>query len=121
MAPKNKLCCLIHTAPYHSSRTAEALDFILAASTMTEQLSVIFINNGIWQLLQRQQPDHIKLKAYTRGFAALPEFGIDNIYLDDSALVQSQLKLDDLFIQPTVLTTAAIQHHLTQQDYIFHF
>ena len=115
------ICCVIHSPPYRQQRGQSALDFILAASNMTSQISVIFFQAGVWQIVRNQQPDCIGLKNYTAGFAALPLYDITQIYVHADALAQRKLNQDALLLTTQSLDTPALQALLQQQHCVVYF
>jgi hypothetical protein len=60
-----KLCCVIQHP------LEEAIDFILAASAFTENITVILMGEGI-------------ALRNTKSFAVMPEYGITNIIMADT-------------------------------------
>lgn len=115
------IAVVIHASPYYQSRGEEGLDFILAASAMSNHINIIFMDDGVWQLHKNQSPAAIQHKRYTAGFGALPSFGVNNIYIDSISLKSRHLNLEDLFLPATILTTTEIKPLLQQQQSIFHF
>ncbi len=52
--PSKKLLFISRHAPYGSSLARDALDAVLASSAYDQQLSLLFMDDGVFQLLKNQ-------------------------------------------------------------------
>jgi tRNA 2-thiouridine synthesizing protein C len=101
----DRLLVVISQRPYHSIESQEGLDVILTASVFT-QCSVLFLSDGILQLLPDQRANDMKIKVFTRGYAALPDYGIEKFYCQSIDLEKWSLDSSMLLLQPITLTPA---------------
>jgi len=101
------------------SRAQEALDALLMASTFDQEVSVLFLDDGVWQLKSEQKSTHTK--NFSAAFKAFPLYNIDKVYVDEKSLHDRGLALTDLLIMPVVLNTTEIKTLLAQQDHILSF
>ena len=60
----SQLTYLFRSAPHGSAAGREGVDALLAASAYCEDISVIFVGDGVYQLLNGQQPETILSKDY---------------------------------------------------------
>lgn len=85
-----KILIINQNAPYNGIIAQEVLDIAIAAANFEHEVDILFINHGIFQLNNNQNPIDINLKNYTKTFAALTLYGINNIYnaasMNDSAI-----------------------------------
>lgn len=89
---------LIHqTTPLESYNAQETLDLALALSTFNHTVQLLFIDNGVLQLL-KQQPSICYRKDFVAVFKALSMYDIKNVYVDGSSLIQRGLTKNDLAI-----------------------
>lgn len=99
-------------APWAGIGAAEALDIALAAGAFDLPLSMLFMDDGVFQLLDQQQPQKLEQKDLSANLQALPIFGIEQLYvaqqclskrgLADSTLAVNAERLDDLQIQQLI-------------------
>lgn len=75
-------------APYGSAIAREGLEAALACGAMGAKASLLYINDGVWQLLTSQQSDAINYKNQAAMTAALPLYGIEDIWIDQDSLDQ---------------------------------
>lgn len=117
-----KILVISRRAPYGTSLAREALDVALAASVYDQDIGILFMDDGVFQLLKKQNPTLIAQKNLSATLPALSLYGIDNIYvhkesLEERALVQNELILDGI----KIVTNAEIEELLDQQDHLLSF
>ena len=98
-------------SPYNSSFAQEALDAALAASVFAET-RLLFIRDGVWQLVKHQQGTDAGRKTFTDGFAALPHYGISDVYVCRQSLRKRGLAAEDLMIEAESADRTSIQQLL---------
>lgn len=115
------LAIINQTSPYNSAQGQESLDLALAAATFGQQVSIIFADDGVFQLLANQQPEAIGAKNYSKTFAALEFYDIENIYVCKHSLVERHLTADDLCIDVLCIEPQEINHILVNHDLCLRF
>lgn len=116
-----KILFINSQAPYGTARAQEALDVLLMLSTFDQQLSVLFLNDGILQLKSGQDALQISAKNFIAAYKALPLYDIKNVYVAAESLKQLGLTVKDLFIEANLLTNEQVSQLLAQQDSILNF
>lgn len=120
--PSKKLLFISRHAPYGSSLAKDALDAILAASAYDQQLSLLFMNDGVFQLLANQAPENISQKSFAAILPVLPIYEINSIYVHDESLKKRQITINELVIEGVqIIDSAAICSLLAQQDQLLSF
>lgn len=99
----SNIAVLNQSAPYGKVNAQESLDMALAMSNFGQQVSLFFIEDGVFQLIEKQSPDKIQHKAYYKTFSALTFYDIDDIYVCQQSLVDRELTTSDLSIPVTLL------------------
>lgn len=95
--------------PYGTIYAQEALDLILTGAAFDQQVSVAFIDDGVYQLTREQKPSILKMKHFTRAFAALRDFEIEQIFVENESLQQRALNAGDLLSIPNEDSENAVQ------------
>ncbi len=116
-----KILFLIRKSPYGSSHIKEALDAILAALTLDMHVSVVFLDEGVWQLKTEQKPQAIQEKNYTAAFKALPQYGEVNLFVERESLIERSLSLNDLILSANEVNQKSIMQLIAQQDILLSF
>lgn len=118
---KNILAICTHP-PYGSSLAREGLDAILAAGVYEQNLSVLFTDDGVFQLLADQHSDTIQQKNISQALAALPLFGIEELYVETESLGERGLSPDMLTLTNiNFIARADIADLIAQQHQVFSF
>lgn len=115
-----KLAIVNRHAPYGSAEGQESLDLALAAASFGQNLSLFFIDDGVYQLLAAQAPESIDAKNYSKTFAALEFYDIEQIYVCEESLLTRGIT-DPLCVAVTQLKRSDLQRLLNQHQHILSF
>ena len=94
--PACDLLFIFSHTPYGSSTAKEGLEAALAAGAFDQDVSILFIGDGVWQLTQSQDTSASNRKNHQKMAQALPVFGIEHIYVDQDSLTERGLALSEL-------------------------
>lgn len=118
---RKKILFILRHAPHGTKLTQEAFDILLMASSFDHEISLIFLNDGIFNLLKDQSATILGDKNFTSAYKALPLYDVKQIYITAQDLTERGIKIDDLFLTPELLTDDEIKKLMQQQDAIFNF
>lgn len=103
------ICIIFNKAPYGSQAGRELLDIALMAAAFDMPITAIFVEDGVYQLLNNQQPDILHIKNHSATFKALPLYGIEEVYVAQEDLDKFKLDMGRLLdidgIQPVATDT----------------
>lgn len=117
-----KILLISRKPPYGTSTAREAVDIALAASVYDQDIGILFIDDGVFQLLKGQQSAHIDQKNIASILPALTLYGIENIYVDQESLDNRALKIDELILENLqLLNNKDVKNLLNQQDQLLSF
>jgi tRNA 2-thiouridine synthesizing protein C len=117
-----KLLFISRHAPYGSSLAKDALDAILAASAYDQQLSLLFMDDGVFQLLPNQAAGEIGQKSFAAILPVLPLYEINSIYVHCESLEKRQITINELVLDGVqIIDSAAICSLLAKQDQLLSF
>ena len=120
--PSKKILFISRHAPYGSSLAKDALDAILAASAYDQQLSLMFMDDGVFQLLKNQSSNEINQKSFAAILPALSLYEINTVYVHKESLEKRQITLNELVLDSVqLIDSAAISSLLAQQDQLLSF
>lgn len=97
MAKSILLIC--QQSPWSTPITKETLDFALAGGAFDLPISLLFLEDGVFQLVENQQPEFIEQKNITSNLQALPLFGITQLLVSEKSLLSRGLTVEQL-LQP---------------------
>ena len=117
-----KILVISRHAPYGSSVAREALDAVLATAVYDQDLSLLFMDDGVFQLVKHQDANEIGQKSLSANLSALPLYGVENIYVHWESLDARGLNLADLVLDDIkLLNNQDISSLLQKQDHILSF
>ncbi len=124
-----KFMYVCRRAPYGTIYAFEAMELMLMGSAFGQDISVAFIDDGIYQLAKYQDPASIGMKQFTKGFKALPDFDIGKLYVEEESLnsrglVKSDLieiPMDDLENAIEFVPAEKLSELMAQQDVLLQF
>lgn len=108
-------------APYQSARVREGLDAVLLGAAFDIHVSVLFTHNSVFSLISGQQASSHQLKPFTKAFAALPDFEVENVFIDQASALARGVCEEDVLVPAEMLHYDEIQALVAQQDRVFTF
>ncbi len=83
-------------APYGTIYALESLEVVLIGAAFDQQVKLVFMDDGVYQLTRNQDPEGIGMKNFSRAYAALGDYDITEIYVDQESLERRGLGIEDL-------------------------
>ena len=120
MTPK-KILFVTRKAPYGSGLSKEALDALLASSAYGQDIALLFMDDGLFQLLADQDPKAIDAKNFAAQLPVLPMYDIEKIYAAQSSLQARGLDSNNFVLPVTTLTDAEVSQLFQDQDVVLSF
>lgn len=117
-----KLLIVTRRSPYGGSFAREALDVALAASIYDQDIGILFMDDGVFQLLKNQQPDHTYFKNFGANLSTLSLYGIEKTYAHKESLQERGLTKADLILDNIqILSSKDVEEFLCRQDHLLSF
>ena len=104
----NTVAVLMRKAPYGSVYTAEGFRTLMGLAVFEMDISVVFMDDGVYALLENQDPGKLEMKPLGDGFPMLTEFDVDRFFVHDQSLAERGLSTDDLLMDVEVVDGARI-------------
>ncbi len=116
-----KLLYIVSRAPYSNAVGQEALDAALIGASFEQDVSLLFLHDGVFQLVINQGSDGSGLKEFTKAYRALEDFGIDKVFCHDLSLAARGLTNNDLMRDVTTLTGEQLKSLVASSARVFTF
>lgn len=116
-----KLLYVISHGPYSNAQGQEALDAILIGASFEQEVSVLFVHDGVFQLKSGQSATDSAIIEFTKTYRALDDFGVENVYVHDLSLLARGITQGDLIIDTQLLNSAELSAVLSEQTRVFTF
>jgi len=113
-----KIMHVLRNAPHGTIYTYEGLEMILIMATYDQDISVVFIGDGVYSLKKGQETSSIGIKGFARTFSALDGYDVEKLYVDQLSLEERGLTKDDLVVDVEVLSSENIGMLMKEQDVI---
>ena len=105
-------------APYGTIYALECLEVVLVAAAFDQDVSVVFLDDGVCQLKKNQDTTGIGMKNFSKTYGALDDYDVEKIYVEKESLAARGLTDDDLVIPVEVLAADDLREIMAQQDVI---
>ena len=91
-----KLMYVNRKAPYGTIYALESLEVVLIGAAFDQQVSLAFVDDGVYQLARNQSTDGIGMKNFSPTYAALGDYDVRHIYVEHESLETRGLTVEDL-------------------------
>jgi tRNA 2-thiouridine synthesizing protein C len=94
--PMKKFMFVNRKAPYGTVYALESLEVVLISAAFDQDVSLAFVDDGVYQLKKDQSTDGIGMKNFSPTYRALGDYDINKLYVEQESLIERGLKLEDL-------------------------
>jgi tRNA 2-thiouridine synthesizing protein C len=105
-------------APYGTIFALECLEVVLISAAFEQDVSLAFLDDGVFQLKKNQDTTGIGMKNFSNTYRALDDYEVEKIYVEKESLEARGLTSDDLIIPVEVLSSEEMREMITQQDVV---
>jgi tRNA 2-thiouridine synthesizing protein C len=105
-------------APYGTVYALEALETVLISAAFDQDVSVVFADDGVFQLKKGQDTAGINMKNFSPTFRALDGYDVEKLYVEKESLEARGLTEDDLVVDVEVLSSAELSKIMAAQDVV---
>ena len=96
MSTTKKFMYVNRKAPYGTVYALESLEVVLIGAAFEQDVSVAFVGDGVYQLMEGQDTKDAGFKNFSPTYAALGDYEVTKIYVEKESLEERGLSLDDL-------------------------
>jgi tRNA 2-thiouridine synthesizing protein C len=96
MSEVKKFMYVNRKAPYGTIYAWESLEVVLIGAAFEQDVSLAFIDDGVYQLAKGQDTKGIGMKNFSPTYAALGDYDVNKIYVEKESLEERGLTLEDL-------------------------
>jgi tRNA 2-thiouridine synthesizing protein C len=120
-ADRKKLLVVIRHTPYGSSLGRASLDVALAMAAFDQAVDVLFMGDGVLQLLAGQDGKAIGVKNIEKLLGSLPLYDIESVYVDAAGAERYGLDSTRPPGPVTLLGAPAIKALMADADHLLGF
>jgi len=93
---RKKFMFVNRKAPYGTIYALEALEVVLISAAFEQDVSLAFLDDGVYQLVKGQNTSGIGMKNFSPTYRALGGYDIKKLYVEQESLDERGLKPEDL-------------------------
>lgn len=113
---------IVQTRPPHGGAAGrEGLDTALVGAVFDLDVSLLFVDDGVYQLLAGQAPTAIGQKPWCAAFEAVELYGIKQLLVDAEALALRGIAATELMVTAELLSSSELAQHLDSRDRVLIF
>jgi len=96
MSDVKKFLYVNRKAPYGTIYALEALEVVLIGAAFEQDVTLAFVDDGVFQLTKGQNTDGIGVKNFSPTFRALGDYDVTKLFVERESLEERGLSEDDL-------------------------
>ena len=96
MSDTKKFLYVNRKAPYGTIYALESLEVVLIGAAFEQDVSLAFLDDGVFQLTKGQDTGEIGVKNFSPTFRALGDFDVSKLYVEKESLEERGLTEADL-------------------------
>ena len=96
MSDVKKFLYVNRKAPYGTIYALESLEVVLIGAAFDQDVSLAFLDDGVFQLTRGQNTEEIGVKNFSPTFRALGDYDVTKLYVEKESLEERGLSEDDL-------------------------
>ena len=108
-------------APHGTIYALESLEVVLITAAFDQDVSLVFLDDGVFQLKKTQQTKGIETKNFSPTYRALEGYDVEKLYVEKESMDARGLTEDDLLVDVTVLSSAEMGALMNEQDVVLSF
>ncbi|MCB1328715.1 MAG: sulfurtransferase complex subunit TusC [Maritimibacter sp.] len=96
MSDVKKFLYVNRKAPYGTIYALESLEVVLIGAAFEQDVTLAFVDDGVFQLTKGQNTDGIGVKNFSPTFRALGDYDVQKLFVERESLEERGLSEDDL-------------------------
>ena len=121
MSDVKKFMFVNRKAPYGTVYALESLEVVLITAAFDQDVSLAFLDDGVYQLKKNQQTKGIETKNFSPTYRALEDYDIEKLYVEKEAMDARGLTEEDLIVDVKVISRAEMGKLMDEQDVVLSF
>ncbi|MEE9287219.1 MAG: sulfurtransferase complex subunit TusC [Gammaproteobacteria bacterium] len=105
-------------APHGTIYAWELLEAALTAAAFAQHVTLVFIDDGVYQLKKNQDTTGIGVKDFSPVYRALEDYEIEKVFVERESVEKRALSPADFIIPVEIIDSAALGKLMACQDVI---
>ncbi len=108
-------------APYGTIYALEGLEVVLIGAAFDQDVSMVFVDDGVYQLKKGQDTAESDMKNFSPTYRALEMYDVEKLYVERESMQRRGLTEEDFIVPVEVLDSAQLTDLMEEQDVILDF
>ena len=108
-------------APYGTIYALESLEVVLIAAAFDQDVSLAFLDDGVYQIVKGQHTKNIDVKNFSPTYRALEGYDIEKLYVEKESMEARGLTEADFLVDVKVMTKSEMADLMASQDVVMSF
>ena len=108
-------------APHGTIYALEGLEVVLISAAFDQDVSLAFLDDGVYQLLKGQETKSLEVKNFSPTYRALEGYDVEKLYVERESLEARGIKVEQLLVPVQVVSAKEMAELMEQQDVIIGF
>ena len=108
-------------APHGTVYAHEALEVVLIGAAFDQDVSLAFIDDGVFQLKKDQDTSEIYTKNFSKIYSALEMYDVEKLFVEKESLESRGLTEDDLSVEVKVIDSSEMKKLMSDSEVVFNF
>ncbi len=105
-------------APYGTIYALEILEAVLISAAFDQDASVVFVDDGVYQIKKGHDTSDVNMKNFSPTFRALEGYDVEKLYVEKESMEARGLTGDDFVVDVEILTAQELSLLMDQQDVV---
>lgn len=107
--------------PYGTIYALEGLEVVLIGAAFEQDVSMVFLDDGVFQLKKGQDTGASDMKNFSPAYRALEMYDVEKLYVEKASMEARGLTEDDLIVSVEVISQSELTELMEQQDVILNY
>ena len=108
-------------APHGTVYAHEELEVVLIGAAFDQDVSLAFIDDGVFQLKKNQDTSEIYTKNFSKIYSALEMYDVEKLYVEKESLHSRGLTEDDLSVDVKVIDSSEMKKLMSDSEVVLNF
>ncbi len=108
-------------APYGTIYALESLEVVLIAAAFDQDVSLAFLDDGVYQVVKGQHTKGIDVKNFSPTYRALEGYDIEKLYVEKESMEARGLKESDFIVPMKIIGAQEMADLMLSQDVVLSF
>jgi tRNA 2-thiouridine synthesizing protein C len=108
-------------APYGTVYALEGLEVVLISAAFDQDVSLAFLDDGVYQLVRGQDTKAIEAKNFSPAYRALEDYDVEKLYVERESLEARGLTGADLLVDAKVVPRSEMATLMDTSDVLISF